>query len=62
MPSDAEFAAGIAAAMKIAQADLAQDVPAFFQSSIPQATVTAAVTAMATAAIKAAAAVRLQAK
>lgn len=62
MPSQAEFDAGIAAAMAIAQADLKQDVPAFFQSSIPQATVTEAVTAMATAAIKAAAAVRSQQK
>jgi hypothetical protein len=36
MATPAQYAAASAAILKIVQADIAKDVPAFFQSEIPQ--------------------------
>ena len=62
MTTKAEYDAGVAAALVIAQADVQQDVPAFIQPEVPMDVVNREVTRIAKAAIDAAAAVRIKAQ
>jgi spermidine synthase len=58
MTTPAEYAAAYAAVLKIAQADINQEVPAFFRSEIPNDFVEQFAHAAARVALDAAAAVR----
>ena len=62
MTTKAEYDAGIAAALAIADEDMDADVPAFIRPQVPMEVVTREVTRMAKAAIDAAATVRLKAQ
>jgi hypothetical protein len=61
MATDPEYAAATAAALKIAEADVAKDVPAFFRNDVPQDLVQQGAAAMAKAAVDAVDALRAQA-